>query len=150
MVKIMFVCLGNICRSPMAEYLMKDYLVKAGKQKDFVIASSAISSNEVGNPVYMGTKKILNALNIDCSKKRAVVLNKSDYNKFDYFIGMDESNRNCMIKLFDGDKQKKVFCLLDFTDNPRPVADPWYTGDFEKAYLDISSGLKSFYKFLGI
>ena len=150
MVKIMFVCLGNICRSPMAEYLMKDYLVKAGKQKDFVIASSAISSNEVGNPVYMGTKKILNALNIDCSKKRAVVLNKSDYNKFDYFIGMDENNRNCMIKLFDGDKQKKVFCLLDFTDNPRPVADPWYTGDFEKAYLDISSGLKSFYKFLGI
>ncbi|MBQ9782754.1 MAG: low molecular weight phosphotyrosine protein phosphatase, partial [Clostridia bacterium] len=131
MKRIMFVCLGNICRSPMAEFLMKDLLKKKNLQDDFYISSSATSTYEIGNPVHYGTKRILDKLGIDCSKKRAVLLTKSDYDKYDLFIGMDESNRRSMIRLFDGDKQNKVKLLLDYTNNPRSVADPYYTGGFD-------------------
>ena len=148
MKKIMFVCLGNICRSPMAEFLMKDLLKSKGLEDKFIINSSATSLYEIGNPVHYGTQKILNKLNIDCSKKRSTLLTASDYDKYDLFIGMDQSNIRKMQRLFDGDKQNKVKLLLDFTKNPRDVADPYYTGNFEITYQDITEGINCLLEYL--
>ncbi len=148
MKKIMFVCLGNICRSPMAEFLMKDLLKSKGLEDKFIINSSATSLYEIGNPVHYGTQKILNRLNIDCSKKRSTLLTASDYDKYDLFIGMDQSNIRKMQRLFDGDKQNKVKLLLDFTKNPRDVADPYYTGNFEITYQDITEGINCLLEYL--
>ena len=148
MKKIMFVCLGNICRSPMAEFLMKDLLKSKGLENEFIVDSSATSIYEIGNPVHYGTQRILNKLNIDCSKKRSTLLNASDYDKYDYFIGMDQSNIRKMLRLFDGDNQNKVKLLLDFTNNPRDVADPYYTGNFEVTYQDILEGINCLLEYL--
>ena len=147
MIKVMFVCHGNICRSPMAEFLFKN-LLKSKGEKDFIVNSSATSREELGNPVHYGTKKILNNLGIDCSTKRAVQLKKDDYLAYDYFIGMDEYNKYNMLKIFGHDRDNKISLLLDYTDNPRDVADPWYTGNFEKTYNDVVLGLNAFYKYL--
>lgn len=148
MIKIMFVCHGNICRSPMAEFIMKDLVNKRGLSNKFTILSSATSYEEIGNPVHYGTKKILNRINIDCSDKRAVKLMPSDYNKFDYFIGMDEFNIKNMLRLFNGDKENKVKKLLEFSNLNRSVADPWYTGDFETTYNDVLTGCNDFLEYL--
>lgn len=148
MIKIMFVCYGNICRSPMAEFLMKDYVEKKGLKDLFCIKSSATSYEEVGNPVYPGTRRILNSLSIDCSKKYSEKLKASDYEKYDYFIGMDEQNRRTMIRQLDGDKDNKVSLILDYSKNPREVADPWYTGEFDLTYRDIIEGIECFFEFL--
>ena len=143
----MFVCHGNICRSPMAELIMKDYLKKRGDD-NFFIASSATSREELGNGVHYGTRTVLNRLGISCQGKRAVQLTRADYDKYDYFIGMDEYNKRNMIRIFDGDKDGKVSLLMDYTDTPRDVADPWYTGNFEQTYQDIKLGVDCLYKFL--
>ena len=143
----MFVCHGNICRSPMAEFIMKDYLKKQGDD-NFFIASSATSREELGNGVHYGTRAVLNRLGISCQGKRAVQLTRDDYDKYDYFIGMDEYNKRNMIRIFDGDKDGKVSLLLDYTNRPRDVADPWYTGNFEQTYQDIKLGVDCLYKFL--
>ena len=148
MFKIMFVCHGNICRSPMAEFLFKDLVKKSGEEDLFEVKSSATSSEELGNPVHYGTKGVLDRLGISCKGKYAVKLTKSDYDNYDYFIGMDERNRYNMIRLFDGDKDNKVKLLMDFTDTPGDVADPWWTGNFEETYRDVSKGVKSLYEFL--
>lgn len=148
MIKIMFVCHGNICRSPMAEFIMKDLVNKRMMANKFIILSSATSYEEIGNPVHYGTKKILNSLHIDCSNKRAVKLMPSDYDKFDYFIGMDDYNIKNMIKIFNGDKDNKVNKLLEFSNSNRSVADPWYTGDFETTYNDVLSGCNDFLEYL--
>jgi protein-tyrosine phosphatase len=148
MIKIMFVCHGNICRSPMAEFLFKDYVDKKGETNLFEVKSSATSSEELGNPVHYGTKGVLDRLNISCKGKYAVKLTKSDYDNYDYFIGMDERNRYNMIRLFDGDKDNKVSLLMDYTDTPGDVADPWWTGNFEETYSDVSRGILELYKFL--
>ncbi len=148
MIKIMFVCHGNICRSPMAEFLFKDLVKRMGKEDLFYIKSSATSSEELGNPVHYGTKAVLDRLNISCKGKVAEKLKASDYNNYDYFIGMDEYNRRNMINLFGGDKENKVKLLLDFTSEPRDVADPWWTGNFEITYNDISKGLNALYNYL--
>jgi len=145
MIKMTFVCHGNICRSPMAEFLMKKYVAERGEADKFYIKSAATSGEEIGNPVHGGTKRILNRLGIDCGEKRAVRLTASDYDKCDYFIGMDSYNFIGMKRLFGGDKEDKVSLLLDYTDTPRDVADPWYTGDFEKTYADITRGIEGFY-----
>ena len=144
----MFVCHGNICRSPMAEFLMKDLVKKNNCEDDFLICSSATSSEELGNPVHYGTKAVLDRLGISCKGKYAVKLTASDYNKYDYFIGMDEYNRGNMLRIFGGDPQNKISCLLDYTDNPREVADPWYTGNFNLTFNDITEGLNAFYDFI--
>ena len=136
----MFVCHGNICRSPMAEFVMKDLVLKRGIADNFIIESSATSSEEIGNPVHYGTKKILNALNIDCSKKRAKRLTYKDYENYDYFIGMDEYNIINMKRLFLGDKENKVTKLLEYANIYRDVADPWYTGNFNATYDDVLKG----------
>lgn len=147
MIKIMFVCHGNICRSPMAEFLMKDYLKKHGDD-NFFVASSATSREELGNGVHYGTRAVLNRLGISCQGKRAVQLTQADYDKYDYFIGMDEYNKRNMLRIFGGDKDGKVSLLLDYTDSPRDVADPWYTGNFEQTYQDIQLGVERLYKHL--
>lgn len=148
MIKIMFVCHGNICRSPMAEFLMKDLVKKQGVSDKFLIKSSATSSEELGNPVHYGTRKILLAKGIDPSGKHAVKLLKSDYDKYDYFVCMDERNAVNMMRIFGLDRQNKCYKLLDFTDAPRDVADPYWTGDFESTYLEIEKGIVAFYDFL--
>ena len=143
----MFVCHGNICRSPMAEFIMKDYLKKQGDD-NFFIASSATSREELGNGVHYGTRTVLNRLGISCQGKRAVQLTRDDYDKYDYFIGMDEYNKRNMLRIFGDDKDGKVSLLMDYTDTPRDVADPWYTGNFEQTYQDIKLGVDCLYKFL--
>ena len=146
MIKIMFVCHGNICRSPMAEFVLKDRVKHRGLENDFVIASSATSTEEiwngVGNPVYPPARAVLESHGIDPSGKRAVQLKAGDYDKYDLFIGMDESNVRCMKRLFNGDPYNKVKLLNDYTGNPRDVADPWYTGNFVKTYDDIRTGIE--------
>lgn len=148
MIKIMFVCLGNICRSPMAEFMMKDYVKKLGREQDFYIDSSATSFEEIGNPVHYGTARVLDRLGINYSKKRAKKLLKEDYKNFDYFIGMDRANKRDMLRLFDGDKDNKVRLLLDFTDTSRDIADPWYTGNFIATENDVRVGIIGLYEFL--
>ena len=132
----------------MAEFLMKDLVKKNNCEDDFLICSSATSSEELGNPVHYGTKAVLDRLGISCKGKYAVKLTASDYNKYDYFIGMDEYNRRNMLRIFGSDPENKISCLLDYTDNPREVADPWYTGNFNLTFNDITEGLNAFYNFL--
>lgn len=148
MIKVLFICHGNICRSPMAEYLFIDYVNKKGLGNKFIIESRATSSEEIGNGVHYGTRKILNSLGIDCSKKRARKLTKEDYNNFDYLIGMDEWNIHNILRIVGNDNLNKVFKLLDFTELKRDIKDPWYTGNFKETYDDIMLGIEGFYNYL--
>ena len=141
MKKITFVCLGNICRSPMAELLMKDIVKKRGLEKEFEINSCGTSSEELGNPVYYATEPIYKRLNIDYSKKRAIKLKASDYDNVDLFIGMDYQNVADMKRIFGGDPKNKIKMLMDYTKKGGEVSDPWWTRDFERAYLDINEGV---------
>lgn len=144
MTKIMFVCHGNICRSPMAEFIFKDMVQKSGKTNEFIIASSATSTEEIwngiGNPVYPPAKEELEKHGISCSGKRAVQLKKSDYNKYDYFICMDSNNIRNIARIFEDDPQKKISKLMDYTNRGGDVADPWYSRRFDIAYRDIYTG----------
>lgn len=140
MTRIMFVCLGNICRSPMAEFIMKELVEKAGLSDKFHIESAATSADELGNPVYPPIRALLNERGLSCSGKTARQLCSADYDRFDYFVGMDRGNRRSMLRLFNGDPSNKVSLLLDYTDHPRDVADPWYTRDFRAAQDDIVEG----------
>ena len=141
MYKILFVCLGNICRSPMAEFVMKDLLEKRGISTVYV-ESAATSSEEIGNPVHRGTLRVLNSLGIDCSKKRARKLAPKDYREYDLIIGMERSNLPAMLRCLGlrSDGGGKLRLLLDFTDRPRDIPDPWYTGDFDSTYRDVLEG----------
>ena len=143
MTKILFVCLGNICRSPMAEFLMKALVAESGLSKQFEIASAATSSDEIGNPVYPPVAALLRERGISCKGKTARQLRRADYESYDYIIGMDGANRRNMLRLFGGDPKGKVSLLLDFTDHPRDVADPWYTRDFRAAERDIDEGCRA-------
>ncbi len=147
MIRVMFVCHGNICRSTMAEILFRDMVDKKGIGDNFIVASSATSREEIGNGVHYGTRGVLDRFGIDYSKKRAVQLAKSDLDKYDYFIGMDDANVRNMIKIL-GDGEK-VFKFLDFAGENRSIADPWYTGDFEETYRDVIKGCKGFLIYLG-
>lgn len=140
MIKILFVCHGNICRSPMAEFVMKDMVEKKGIAEDFYIASAATSTEEIGNGVHRGTRKKLAEYGISTEGKYAVQLKKSDYDKYDYIIGMDSWNMRNMKSMLPPDTDKKIHLLLDFADNPRDIADPWYTGDFDTTYDDVVEG----------
>lgn len=144
MIKIMFVCHGNICRSPMAEFIMKDMVKRRGLENEFHIASSATSTEEIwggiGNPVYPPAKAELAKHGLSCGGKRAVQLKKSDYDKYDYFIGMDSANIRNMTRIFNGDPDNKISKLMDYTDRGGDVADPWYSRRFDVAYRDICDG----------
>lgn len=148
MIKVLFVCLGNICRSPMAEYLLKDIVKKEGIEERFYIDSAATSIEEIGNPIHYGTKNKLKQMNIECGNHVARKMTKQDYKKFDYIIGMEESNITDIKKIVGEDKENKIFKLLDFSNNPRDIADPWYTGNFDKTYEDILEGLEGFLIYL--
>ena len=140
MTKIMFVCHGNICRSPMAEFVMKDLADKAGMAGEFEIASSAVSAEELGNHVYPPARDILAEHGISCKGKRAEVFCRRDYEKFDLIIVMDKSNLRNLMRIIGSDPEQKVHLLLEYAGRSDSVADPWYTGDFESAYRDILEG----------
>ena len=146
MIKILFVCHGNICRSPMAEFVMKDLLHKAGLEDQFQVASAATSAEELGNPVYPPARRKLAEHGIDCRGKTARQLRTGDYQHYDYLIGMDAANLRNMRRLFAGNPEQKLSLLLDYTEQPRDVADPWYTGDFDATWQDIEAGCRSLLK----
>ena len=148
MTKILFVCLGNICRSPMAEFVMKDLVKKQGLEDTFYIASAATSSEEVGNSVHHGTRNKLAKYGISTAGKTAIRLTKADYDKYDYIIGMENRNVINIHKIIGKDTDNKVHCLLDFSDNPRDIADPWYTGNFDITYEDVLEGCQAFLNYL--
>lgn len=141
MKRICFVCHGNICRSPMAEFILKDKVNKLGL-KDYVIVSRATSSEEIGNDIHRGTKRMLDLNKIPYTKHSATRLCESDYDKYDYFICMDENNMRNIKYIFNNDE--KIIKLLD-----RDVKDPWYTGNFEETYNDIVLGIDKLLKMLG-
>lgn len=138
--RIMFVCHGNICRSPMAEFVMKDLVEKRGAADRFHIESAATSAEELGNPVHPGTCRRLAREGISCAGKRARRLTKEDYDTFDLLIGMDEANVRSMRRLFGGDPAGKIYKLLEFAGREGDIADPWYTGDFDATYDDVVDG----------
>lgn len=142
MIKILFVCHGNICRSPMAEFVMKDMVDKAGLASRFLIESAATSAEELGNPVYPPTRRKLAEHGIGCAGKTARRLRHSDYEKYDLLIGMDQANLRNMQRICGGDADGKLHLLLDFAGRPGEVADPWYTGDFDATWRDVEDGCR--------
>ena len=138
----MFVCLGNICRSPMAEFVFNYEAKNRGVLEKYEVASAGTCEEEEGSPVHYGTVAELKRRGVPFRERRAVLLRAADYDRYDLFIGMDESNVRCMKRLFDGDPYNKVKLLNDYTGNPRDVADPWYTGNFVKTYDDIRTGIE--------
>lgn len=138
--RILFVCLGNICRSPMAEFVMKDLVEKAGLADRFEIASAATSAEELGNPVYPPARRKLAEHGLSCSGKTARQLTAADYAAYDLLVGMDASNLRNMQRICGGDPQNKLSLLLDYTSCPGSVADPWYTGDFDATWRDVNEG----------
>lgn len=154
MIKILFICHGNICRSPMAEFIMKDLLTKQGLSDQFYVASAATSTEEiwngVGNPVYPPAKKELAKHGISCDGKRAVQVTKADYARYDYLICMDANNVRNLERIIGTDVDNKVSMLLDYAGRQgQSIADPWYTGDFGRTYKDIEEGLVGFLEYLG-
>lgn len=147
MIRLLFVCHGNICRSPMAEFIMKDMVKRMGVECDFAIASCATSTEEIwgdiGNPVYPPAKAELAKHKISCEDKRAVQLKKSDYGKYDLLIGMDSMNIRNMHRILGVDPENKIRKLMEYTDRGGDVADPWYSGRFDVAYRDIYEGCEA-------
>ena len=150
MIKILFICHGNICRSPMAEFLFKDMVKNRGIADRFLIASAATSNEEIGNPPHPGTRKKLASLGISCQGKHARRMTSRDFDEYDYLLGMDSWNiRNMKRFARNAQDEEKIARLLDFSDHPRDIADPWYTGDFETTYRDIMKGLEGLLRHLG-
>lgn len=144
MIKILFVCLGNICRSPMAEFVFKDMVKKNGLENKFYIDSAATSYEEIGNGTHYGTIDKLEQKGIPYTNHKARRITKNDYKKFDYIIGMENKNIRDIIGIVGQDVDNKVYRLLEFSSNPRDIADPWYTGNFEITYNDIIEGCNCF------
>lgn len=152
MVNVLFVCHGNICRSPMAEFILKKKVKDAGLEDKFYIESAATSREEiwngVGNPVYPPAKAKLAENGISCEGKRARQTVKSDYSRFDYIIAMDNNNLRNMRKIYSADPENKISLLMDFTGRKRDVADPWYTGNFDDTWKDVNEGCDGFLSWL--
>ena len=146
MIKIMFVCHGNICRSPMAEFVFRDMVQKMGLTDQFHIASSATSTEEIGNHVHRGTRKKLAEYGISPDGKCAIQLQKADYDEYDYIIAMDSNNIRNLSRIIGHDKDGKVSRLLDFTNRLGDIADPWYTGNFDDTYDDVREGCAALLK----
>lgn len=142
MIKILFVCHGNICRSPMAEFVLRDMVTKQGLSDQFFISSAATSTEEIGNPVHPGTRRKLKEFNITTDGKYAVQLLRKDYDRYDYLIGMDNANIRNMERML-GHRGEKIHKLLEFAGSDAEVADPWYTGDFDRTYQDIKKGCEA-------
>ena len=141
MIKVLFICHGNICRSPMAEFVMKDLADKAGMADQFQIASAATSTEEIGNPVYPPARRKLAEHGISCAGKTARQVTRSDYDSYDLLIGMDQANLRNMRRICGGDAEGKIHLLMEYAGKPdHEVADPWYTGDFEATWNDVLAG----------
>ena len=140
MIKILFVCHGNICRSPMAEFVMKDLVKKAGLESEIKIVSAATSTEEIGNRVYPPARRKLAEHGIGCEGKTARQMTRRDYQEYDLLVGMDSANLRNMRRICGGDPEGKISLLLDHTNRPADVADPWYTGDFEATWQDVLAG----------
>ena len=148
MIKIMFVCLGNICRSPMAEFIMKQMVEQRGIADKFYIESCATSNEEVGNPVYPPVRQVLQSRGINCSAKRARRITKGDYDRFDYIVCMDSNNLRNLKFMFPNDNGKKISKILSFEGIDRDVADPWYSGDFTATEEDVCIGCEAILKYI--
>ena len=144
MINVLFICHGNICRSPMGEFILKDMVAKRGIADNFYIESAATSTEEIGNPVYPPARNKLRAHGIDPSGKTARQITKADYKKFDYIFCADSYNIKNALRIFGSDPENKVCRLLDLTDRPRDIADPWYTGNFDITWDDIAEGCEAF------
>ena len=143
MTRILFVCLGNICRSPMAEFIFKDLAAKAGRGAEFEAASAGTSSEEYGNPVYPPARRKLAEHGIACAGKTARQLTRADYDRYDLLIGMESRHLSAMRRICGDDPAGKMHRLLDYTARPADIADPWYSGDFDAAWNDIESGCRA-------
>ncbi|MGN0135279.1 arsenate reductase/protein-tyrosine-phosphatase family protein [Anaerotignum sp.] len=148
MIKVLFICHGNICRSPMAEYLFRDMVQKRGISQEFYIASAATSREEIGNGVYPPAKRKLASVGISCEMHHARQVTKADYDTYDYFLVAERYNIPNLMRQIKEDPEHKVHRLLDFSAHPRDIADPWYTGDFDTTYDDIMEGLEGFLAYL--
>ncbi|MBS5842870.1 MAG: low molecular weight phosphotyrosine protein phosphatase [Clostridiales bacterium] len=150
MKRILFVCHGNICRSPMAEFILKDMVHKRGCEEKFLIASAATSTEEIwngrGNPVYPAARMELAKHGIDCEGKCAVQVTKADYDKYDNFVCMESKNVRDLMRILGNDHQNKICKLLDFTERGGDIPDPWYSGRFEETYRDIVMGCEALLK----
>ena len=147
MKKILFVCHGNICRSPMAEFIMKDLVHKAGLDRNYYIESAATSTEEIGNEVYPPAKRKLAEHGISCKGKTARQMTRNDYARFDLLIGMDEWNIRNMQRICGGDPEGKIHKFLDYTNRTGDVADPWYTDDFEATWRDVLEGCQALLRY---
>ena len=143
MIRVLFVCHGNICRSPMAEFVFRDLAARRGVAGRFSADSAATSDEEIGNPVHPGTVRALRARGVPMTPHRAVQMTRADYARYDLLLGMEESNVRRMLRITGGDPDGKVRRLLDFSAHPRDIDDPWYTGDFDATYRDIREGCEA-------
>ena len=147
--RIVFICHGNICRSPMAEFVLKDMVKKRGIADDFFIESRATSTEEIGNPVHYGTQRKLSQFGISTAGKTAIQLRKSDYERYDMLICMDSANVRNTLRIIGSDREEKVTKLLSFAGEGGDIADPWYTGNFDDTYDDVLRGCKGLLSHLG-
>ena len=148
MIKVLFICHGNICRSTMAQYIFQNLINRHDLTDQFYIDSAATSREEIGNPVHHGTRRKLKEVGIPYGDHRARQLEKREYDEFDYLIGMDSMNIRNMMRILGGDPKGKVSKLLDFTDSPRSIADPWYTGNFDITYDDVKEGCEALLQYI--
>ena len=148
MTSILFVCHGNICRSPMAEFVMKDIVKRAGMESQFHIESAATSTEELGNPVYPSARRKLAEHGLRCDGKTARQMRREDYDRFDLLIGMDAFNLRNMRRIVGDDPQGKLHLLLDYTSRPGEVDDPWYSGDFDATWRDVTEGCEGLFRSL--
>lgn len=149
-IRILFVCHGNICRSPMAEFVMKNMVERAGVADRFYIESAATSTEEIGNPVYPPARRKLAEHGIGCGGKTARQMRRDDYERFDLIVGMDAWNLRNMRRICGDDPDGRIRLLMDFTNRPGDVADPWYTGDFEATWRDVVEGCEGILRHLGV
>ena len=146
MTKILFVCHGNICRSPMCEFVMKDLVRRAGREDEIFVASAACRRDEIGSDTYLGTREKLDEMGVPYQRRRAVQITKADYDSYDLIVAMDMENMRDLDRLLGGDPKKKLHRLMEFAGEERDVADPWYTGDFDVTYMDVLKGCKALLK----
>ncbi|MBQ1866957.1 low molecular weight protein-tyrosine-phosphatase [Selenomonas sp.] len=142
MKKVLFVCHGNICRSTMAEFVMKDMVAKAGLTEEILVESKACRTDEIGSDTHPGTKRVLTAHGISFTPRQARQIRRSDYEEYDLIIAMDDENMCDLSRLTGGDPQGKCHLLLEYAGESREVADPWYTGNFEVTYADVTKGCR--------